>query len=420
MKCLRVMPGLGAGALILLGTAVLAAGGDPATGAAVPSDSPSDAVIVFSIEVPPSTPTDAGIWIAGDRQELGAWNGHGIQAEQVGPLEYRVSQAFPVGTVLQFKVTRGSWDTVEKGPSGEEIGNRVFRVNGPEGTRVVVANWRDQVDAPGLTSTLTGDVRVHTGFASDFVSTRDVLVYLPAGYGDDPEGTYPVLYMHDGQNLFDRATSFLGIEWEVDETAERLIQAGRIEPLIVVGVYNSGTGRVYDYTPGRHRDGIGADTASRTGLEQEPAGGADEYGRFLVEELKPFIDGTYRTRPGRESTGIAGSSLGGLVSLYLGLELDDQFGRIGVVSPSVWWADGEILSYVGEEGHRDVQIWLDMGTAESPDAIQQGRALRDALTSEGWTLGDDLQYLEVEGAQHNEAAWADRIDEILEFLYPRH
>ena len=169
--------------------------------------------------------------------------------------------------------------------------------------------------------TLTGDIRFHENMPSRLLKQpHDVLVYLPPRYEKEPERRYPVLYLHDGQNLFDNATAF-SQEWGVDETAERLIAEGVIEPLIIVAMYNAGEQRLDEYTP--IRDG------------SMPGGGKGEaHGRMLVEELKPFIDATYRTRPDAASTGVGGSSLGGLVSLYLGLRHSGVFWRLAVISPS--------------------------------------------------------------------------------------
>ena len=150
--------------------------------------------------------------------------------------------------------------------------------------------------------TLTGDIRHHEKFRSQFLPTaHDVIVYLPPGYDSDKRTRYPVLYMQDGQNLFDDATAF-SQEWRLDETAQALITDGVIEPLIIVGIYNAGAHRMDEYTPTRDR-------------RRRAGGKASHYGRMLVEELKPFIDREYRTLPGAASTGVGGSSLGGLVSL---------------------------------------------------------------------------------------------------------
>lgn len=262
--------------------------------------------------------------------------------------------------------------------------------------------------------TLTGDIHVHRNFHSSFLnSDRDVIVYLPPGYDANKRRRYSVLYLHDGQNLFDGATSFIpGQEWRVDETAQSLIAAGKIEPLIIVGVYNAGKVRIDEYT-------ATADAKYKLG------GKADLYGRLLVEELKPFIDKTYRTRKGAAHTGLGGSSLGGLVSIYLGLKYPRVFGKVAVVSPSVWWANNHIVHYVEALPNKSsVRIWLDIGTKEggNPEEAQKtvdgARLLREALIKKGWQIGRDLKYLEAQGAEHNERAWADRVEQILEFLFP--
>ncbi len=263
--------------------------------------------------------------------------------------------------------------------------------------------------------TLTGDVRLHQNFHSSILNNdRNVIVYLPPGYGLNLTKRYPVFYMHDGQNLFDGATSYIpGQEWRVDETAQSLIVAGKLEPLIIVGVYNAGKDRINEYTPAED-------------AKYKMGGKADLYGRMLVEELKPFIDGKYRTRRGASYTGLGGSSLGGVASLYLGLKYSNVFGRLAVVSPSVWFADMQIVRYVEAlRSKPKIRIWLDIGTKEGDTSrdVQQtvagARLLEDALTKKGWKLGKDLKYVEAAGAEHNEKAWAARTGQILEFLFPR-
>ncbi|MGH9970345.1 MAG: alpha/beta hydrolase [Pyrinomonadaceae bacterium] len=263
--------------------------------------------------------------------------------------------------------------------------------------------------------TLTGEIRTHTRFHSRILNNdRDVLVYLPPGYEAAKRKRYSVLYLHDGQNLFDGATSFIpGQEWRVDEAAESLTSQGKIEPLIIVGIYNTGKDRVNEYTPAQD--------------EKFKAGGkADLYGRMLVEELKPFIDATYRTRKDADHTGLGGSSLGGLVSLYLGLKYSNVFGRLAVVSPSVWFANKQIVRYVEALPKKpSLRIWLDMGTKEGRDKEEAGktlddvRLLKDTLEKKGWKPEKDLKYFEAEGAEHNERAWAARVESILLFLFPR-
>jgi predicted alpha/beta superfamily hydrolase len=262
--------------------------------------------------------------------------------------------------------------------------------------------------------TLSGEFRTHAGFRSRYLAgKRDVLVYLPPGYDAKQKERYPVLYLHDGQNLFDGATSFIkGAEWRVDETAQALISSRAIRPLIIVGIYNVGADRIDEYTPSvdaRHKKG----------------GKAELYGRMIVEELKPFIDSEYRTLRGAKNTGLGGSSLGGLVSLYLALKHPKTFGRVAVVSPAVWWDNLMILRAVGAVKKKPgLRIWLDMGTREGRDKAEMdegtnnARKLRDALVAKGWKENSDLKYFEAEGAEHNERAWAARVEPMLKFLYP--
>ncbi|HEX7316529.1 MAG TPA: alpha/beta hydrolase-fold protein [Pyrinomonadaceae bacterium] len=254
-----------------------------------------------------------------------------------------------------------------------------------------------------------GEFRKHTEFRSKFLpDARDVLVYLPPGYDADATRRYPVLYLHDGQNLFDGATSYIpGQDWRVGQTAGALIRRQAIEPVIVVGIYNTGHTRVEEYTP--------------SACPRLKVGGkADLYGRLIVEELKPFIDSHYRTRAGVCDTGLGGSSLGGLVTAYLGLRHPCVFGKLAVVSPSVWWDGRRILSEVKSISSKtEARIWLDMGTDEGVRAISDARLLRDALVAKGWHLDRDLHYHEAQGARHTETAWAQRVEPILRYLYPK-
>ena len=259
-----------------------------------------------------------------------------------------------------------------------------------------------------LKHTLTGKIRLHRNFHSKFLpADRDVIVYLPPGYRTIGRRRYPVLYMHDGQNLFDGATSFIpGQDWRVDETAQTLIKSKAIEPLIIVGIYNTGEQRMDEYTP---------TPDAKIGR----GGKADLYGLLLMKELKPFIDAEYRTLVDAANTGLGGSSLGGLVSLYVGLKHPEIFGKLAILSPSVWWDGGIILRVVealpAKTGQR---IWLDMGTEESPYALKGAEALHDALIRKGWTPGADLNFFVAKGAKHTELAWAERVDPVLRYLFP--
>jgi predicted alpha/beta superfamily hydrolase len=238
---------------------------------------------------------------------------------------------------------------------------------------------------------------------------RDVIVYLPPGYQSSSAARYPVLFMNDGQNLFDSVTAFGGNEWGLDETAERLIRINEIQPLIIVGVYNTGTERLAEYTHVKDKRGRG--------------GRGRAYGKLIVKELKPLIDREYRTLPDAANTGIGGSSLGGLVSLYFGLEHPEVFGKLLVMSPSVWWANAAILRAVSRTRHKiRPKIWLDIGTREEdarPEIhVEQVTVLRNALIEKGWVVGDTLMFAVDEGGAHSELAWGQRAPGALKFLFP--
>lgn len=251
---------------------------------------------------------------------------------------------------------------------------------------------------------LQGRFRRYAGLTSRHLRcSRDVLVYLPPGYDSEPDRRYPVLYLHDGNNLFDSRTSFLGVEWRLDEQLEALIQAQAIEEVIAVGIYN---------TPDRNSE--------YTWLPRQAASGAVEggdgprYARFLVEELKPLVDKAFRTRPEREGTAVAGSSLGGLISFYLGLYYPDVFSAIGMLSPSLWW-QYELLLPEARHLSQALKLWIDMGTQEGGTA--QVQAFVAQLEQRGYLQGDQLFFTLACCAQHNEAAWSKRVREMLRFFY---
>lgn len=236
---------------------------------------------------------------------------------------------------------------------------------------------------------------------------HDIVVFLPPGYAEALDRSYPVLYLHDGQNVFDDLPlSPFGVQWGIDTTARVLIHAGVIEPLIMVGIGNAGRDRIDEYTPTR-------DSAHDAG------GLADRYGQMLVQEIKPFIDRTYRTRRGASDTGMAGSSLGGLLTLHLGLDYPAVFGKLAVLSPSVWWDDRWILRQLGEQNpqQQSLKIWLDVGTGESR-MLKGTRLLHRMLVRKGWRDGVNLEYHEAEGARHDERAWGQRSGLFLRSLFP--
>ncbi len=225
-----------------------------------------------------------------------------------------------------------------------------------------------------------------------FGDTRDILVYLPPSYNTS-DRRYPVLYMQDSQNLFDAATAFGGNDWHVDETMQRLSSDGY--EAIVVGVPHAGEGRLIEYNPFPGR---------------MPAKGED-YVAFLSEMLKPFMDAEFRTIADAAATGIIGSSMGGLISLYAFFRRPDVFGLCGALSPSLFVGRGAILRYIQDAPFNPGKIYVDNGTRE-PSA----RPLVDELNKKGYRARRDLKYVAEFGASHNESAWARRFPGVVRFL----
>ena len=381
--------------------------------AALHAAEPPAVRVTFSVSVPVDSPAGGAVYIVGDFQ---GWNPGDpacrLAMENDG--RWRTTLAFAPGERLLFKLTRGSWETVEKGPGGEEIANRELVAPDSAGAAVTVelavAKWRDQTPEPGRPHTATGDLTVIT--VSGYLDGRPVWVWLPHGYADARTRRYPVLYMWDGQNVFDDATSFAG-EWGVDESCARLIAAGQMAPVIVVAVENGGGARVAEYTPWKDA--------------QHGGGGGDAHLDALVKVLKPAIDFRYRTLPDAAHTAIAGSSLGGLMALYAGYVRPDVFGLVAAVSPSLWWDGGRVLGWARGRAKPPLRLYADMGTAEeSPRLGRKGgdadtgglRDLEGLCLAQGFTPGDDLLIVVDEGGRHNEASWRARFPRALQFLFP--
>ena len=276
--------------------------------------------------------------------------------------------------------------------------------DGPQPDRDASGRWSaDEIDDLDSNPRL----RILRGFHSAYLpDDRDVLVWLPPVYGTEPERRFPVLYLHDGQNLFDGRTSYVtGRTWRAHETADCLTRERLIEPVILVGINNTGLRRMAEYTPSRDKRFQG--------------GEGPLYGRLLVDELKPLIDESFRTRTGPADAGLAGSSLGGLISLALGLDYPQVFGKLGVLSPSVWWNSREILGRVGAARPEPrPRIWLDMGMSEGLRHLRDTDLLHHRLVSRGWRDEQDLRYLRVPGGLHDEDAWARRFHRVLQWLFP--
>jgi predicted alpha/beta superfamily hydrolase len=252
---------------------------------------------------------------------------------------------------------------------------------------------------------IEGMIVRHNFFSESLQNERPVDIYLPPGYETETEQYYPVIYMHDGNNLFDPNIAFGDVHWEVDTTIEKLLKINQIEKLIVVGIHNT-MGRNYEYT-----------WVPMELHGKEEGGGGSKYAEFIIKELKPFIDSNYRTLKDRENTAVIGSSLGGLISLYLGKYYPDTFSKIGAMSASLWWAGGAVIEDL-KDIRKDLKIWLDMGTGERM-ANDLFIRLKELLVNKGYVEAETVVFLEDLDAGHNEHDWAKRFYLPLLFFFSK-
>ena len=246
----------------------------------------------------------------------------------------------------------------------------------------------------------TGHVTIIAAIASpQLKNSRKLRIYLPPSYAENAAKRYPVLYMHDGQNLFDAKSAAYGVEWGIDETADRLIKAGLMDEVIVVGIDNT-PDRMAEYTPC---------------CDPKHGGGRiDAYQAFLTETVKPYIDSTLRTLPGRETSAVMGSSLGGIASVYIGQRKPQVFSKVGGVASSFWWNEGSMVSKPAPRV--PVMFYLDAGTKD--DGLEATVQMRDAMLGQGYRAGPDLMFYADDGGIHNEKSWAARVEKPLTWFFP--
>ncbi len=385
--------------------------------AAPPSVSCCTATI--RVTVPEGTGT---VYLAGSLPELGPWRPDG-QALTGSGRERLARVTAPGGTAFEYKFTLGTWDREALGPTGAVPPNHRLRIDGnvevshdipgfKKNQREYVADWRG--------SGVLGRLVYWTDVKSAFLGpARHVEIWLPPGYDGLPAVRYPVLYVHDGQNLFDPRIASTGTDWGVDETVVRLSQAGTIPPVIVVGVWNS----------------------AERGTEYSPWHRASAYARFLREELMPRVNAEFRTRTGPENTAVMGSSMGGLLSFYLVTHHPDAFGACACMSthfplseavvarifrgvPAV--ANPDTTPYIvrdiaaGLKAPRGTRYWFDYGSLGLDSSYAATHeAVRAWLLGQGLIEGRDFVVRRYEGATHNEASWRARLADPLTFLFGR-
>ncbi|PSR56922.1 alpha-dextran endo-1,6-alpha-glucosidase [Adhaeribacter arboris] len=350
-------------------------------------------------KIPADTPPEAHLYLVGN---FNRWQ-PGVPVYRLQPQPdgtYEVTVPF-MNRPVEFKVTRGTWETVEAAEDGSDRPNRKIKLPFPPKVMVQVANWTDLVTRPPRKHTASPQVQVlDSAFEMpELGRTRRIWLYLPIDYATSKK-RYPVLYLHDGQNLFDAYYSFSG-EWGIDETLDEMAQTGGPE-VIVVGIEHGGEERLNELTPYKN-----------------PAyGGGDgkKYLQFIVQDLKPYIDEHFRTQPEAEHTGIGGSSLGGLISLYAAAHYPHVFGKAMILSPSLWFSDK--IFNIAKKDFKNTRLVLLAGEQEGEEMIPRMRKLFEHLIAHGFPE-DQIWYQTRPDGNHSEWFWRREFPEAFKWLYAK-
>ena len=375
----------------------------------------ADQAVHLKVHVPPTTPETATVFLAGSLPLVGTWKPDGLKLTRQPDGTYTADLNIPVGQTLEFKFTRGNWSTVEKNTDGSDRPNRQLTVKADtKQLEATVDRWTDAAPNQPPPNTVAGSLKLHTLESKHLKQPRTIRVWLPPDYDTKTDATYAVLYMHDGQNCFDRATAAFGNEWEIDETLTKLISEKRIPPIIVVAIDNGGANRINELTYDSDRLRGGGQCAT--------------YADFLLREVKPFIDKTYRTKSGAAYTFIGGSSLGGLAALDIPRRHPDTFAGVIAMSPTLGWADEALLKQIEASpgGLARARVWIDIGTREAgPPTSKPGAAAQNQrYVSLVQNLDQSLARhhvahrlaLDDEHSAHNEQAWSRRFPIAIEYV----
>ena len=349
--------------------------------------------------VPTNTSASDKIFVAGTFNNWNPGDSTKILTKQ-NDGAYTITFSPPTG-VLKFKFTRGSWATVEGTAAGGDISDRTFDYSGTAAsTNLSIAGW---VGQSSQMSTAAANVKVlKTDFGMPQLNrSRKIWIYLPPNYALDSTKRFPVLYMHDGQNLFDKTTSFSG-EWQVDETLNLLHQMGD-KGCIVVGIDNGGASRLNEYSPWRN-------------VQYNVGGEGVLYGKFIVETLKPYVDANFRTKNDRENTAVAGSSMGGLISMYLGAEYQNVFSKVGVFSPSFWFNDSCYLHVQAKGKQFPMRYFFLAGQYEDATLVSKVDKMTTLLRGLGYSDADLKTVVRADG-QHSEWFWAREFGDAYSWLF---
>ncbi len=353
--------------------------------------------INFILNSPDLSP-DTAVFIAGGHEQLGNWNPGKIKMNYSGnhTWTYQITLNRPLS--IEYKYTLGSWEREAANANGSALANFNAKITKDTTIKNDIYFWTKGGAKRTIESHVTGKVAYHKAMKGTGINDRDIIVWFPPGYETEKTKRYPVLYMHDGQNIFDPATSAFGVDWKIDETFDSLIRKKFIPPMIVVGIYN---------TPDRTRE-----------YGQGEKGKA--YMEFMVRKLKPFIDSAYRTKRDAKSTWVGGSSMGGLISFMLAWEYPKVFSKAICMSPAFKISSIDYVKVVNQSTRKSngQSFYIDNGGVGLESQLQPGiDEMIKALKAKGFRQNKDYFLIIDPEAKHFESAWAERFPEALLMLY---
>jgi predicted alpha/beta superfamily hydrolase len=351
--------------------------------------------------IAPSLPDSATVYVTGSLPALGSWNPAAIRLPSVGGHTWRLTITLDRPTSIEYKFTRGSWASEAADSSGTPLTNFAARISSDTVLTNTVQRWTSGPRSRVLNGTVTGTLRYHRAVQGAGLAARDLAVWLPPGYDAASRKRYAVLYMLDGQNVFDPATSAFGTDWAVDEAVDSLIRDRKIAPMIVVAINN---------------------TASRS-AEYMPGATAAKHAEFMIRTVKPLIDRTYRTRPGAQTTFVGGSSAGGIAAFMMVWEHPEIFSRALAFSPAFQAPAGSPMRFDYVPHVRDaarlpkgVRFYIDIGGGGLEDQLRPGVDAMVRALRAGYREGSDIRFVADSLAEHSEIAWRRRFPAALVWM----
>ncbi|WP_281616093.1 alpha/beta hydrolase-fold protein [Flammeovirga sp. SubArs3] len=360
------------------------------------SSNKDEITVTWKVEL--NHPTDKIIHIVGNQEYLGYWNPSVVTMKKVDELHWEFTHSVEKGKLIEFKYALGDWKFQAADGNGVEKQNEEFIAPNNDTTIVTHIQQWTTGEEKKIQGQITGHVKYHKKFHYDGLIDRDIIVWLPPSYNTKTDKRYPVLYMHDGQNIIDPKTSSFGVDWQVDETVDSLIQANQLEEIIIVGSYCT-QDRTDDY----------GDTEK-----------GKLYRKSLAVDLKKFIDDNYRTKTDKQNTLVAGSSMGGLVSFMIAWEYPDVFKGAICMSPAFKYEEFDYINSIINDPKKDLVLYIDNGGKQVDIVLQPGvEKMEKVLLNKGYKLNKDLFVVVDKQARHSEGDWAKRFPKAIEIFFKK-